>query len=137
MDIQIVTDVPSLIQYLINYLAKNFKGVSKFLRDCLEKIKKDRTSNIKQEMMKLGSCFVNAEEISAPAAVYSLLSMPQCTSSRDCIFLNTSPMDKRTKMLKSKTDLERLNPNSKSIYVESRLDYYKNRPEKYDSYTLA
>lgn len=136
MDLQVILDSYSLAQYIINYISKCHKGVSKLLRDCLSKLNNEK-SNLLSTMLKLGSCFINAQEISAPEAVYSLASLKQSMCSEKCLFVNTGPKGQRTKLLKSKKELKLLDKNSTSIFVDDNIDYYKTRPIEYNHLSLA
>lgn len=57
-------------------------------------------------MLKLASSFINAQEISAPEAVYSLLSLKQSMSSEKCSFINSGPKELGTKKSKAKKRIE-------------------------------
>ena len=56
-------------------------------------------SNLKQVRL-IGNKFLNNGEVSAQEAVYLLLQLPLKRSSRQVIFINTSPPDERVYLLK-------------------------------------
>lgn len=56
------------------------------------------------------------------------------------MFINTSPPESRSHLLKSKIQLENLwkiNPNSIEIFESNVMDYYVQRPDFMDNWTLA
>jgi hypothetical protein len=66
--------------------------------------------------------------MSAQQAVHIALSLPLNCSSRKCIFINTSPIDKHTFMLKPPFLLKQEPDTSKDVMCQSIIDYYIERP---------
>ena len=63
MDIQYVLDVYACAMYIVSYISKAQKGMSKLLRDaCAEA--KEGNSTIKQQVRNIGNKFLNSVEIS-------------------------------------------------------------------------
>jgi hypothetical protein len=60
--------------------------------------------------------------MSAQQAVYIILSLPLNTSSRKCIFINTSPKDQRAFILKKPKDMQLEPDNSEDIICASIID---------------
>ena len=61
-------------------------------------------------------------------AVHITLSMPLNSSSRQCVFINTSPSDEGTFILKPNFLLKQEPDNSEDIMCRSIIDYYVARP---------
>ena len=136
MDIQFILDPYGCVHYIVNYISKSYRGVSKLMRDAIKDVRKGYTDNIRR-LKVVGQVFLNCSEVSAQEAVYILLSMPLTLNSRQCIFINTGESEKRTRMVKRKTDLMQLDPESTDIMATGLLDYYSNRPEILEDICLA
>ena len=100
MDIQFVLDPYACAVYILSYITKGQRGMSKLLRKACEEAK-EGNNNIVNKVRHIGNKFLNAVEISAQEAVYLVLQMPLRRSSREFQFINTSDRDERTFLLKS------------------------------------
>lgn len=98
---------------------------------------KDGNFTIRQKLLKISSKFVNGVEVSAQEVAYSLLGLHMSEASVATIFINTFPIDERTKMLKSKKELSSLPPNSQDIFVQNYLDNYEARPPSLETCCFA
>ena len=81
-----------------------------------------------QMICTLGNTFLNLQQMSAKQAVHIALSLPLTCSSRKCVFINTSPLEKHTFVLKSLSLLEQEPDNSEDVICRSIIDYYLQRP---------
>lgn len=72
MDIQFVLNPYALCNYLVNYIQKSMKGISKFTNEAMKEIKAGNFT-IREKLLKLSTQFVNGVEISAQEAAYILL----------------------------------------------------------------
>ena len=88
MDIQFVLDPYSCAVYILSYITKGQRGMSKLLRKACEEAK-EGNKNIVDKVRHIGNKFLNAFEISAQEAVYLVLQMPLRRSSREFQFMNT------------------------------------------------
>ena len=136
MDIQFILDPYGCVHYIVNYISKSYRGVSKLMRDAIEETRKGYTDTLTR-LRAIGQVFLNASEVSAQEAVYILLSIPLTLCSRQCIFVNTGEKVKRCKIVKSKAELMKLDPESTDIMSTGLLDYYINRPEVMNDICLA
>ena len=98
MDIQFVLDVYACAMYIVSYISKAQKGMSELLRNACAEARKSN-STIKQQVRDIGNRFLNSVEISAQEAVYILLQLPMRKSSREVVFVNTSPPEDRVQLL--------------------------------------
>lgn len=136
MDIQYVLDVYACAVYIVNYISKAQKGMSKLLRQaCTEA--REGNSNIKQQVRDIGSKFVNNVEISAQEAVYIVLQLPMRKASREVIFINTSPPEDRVELLKPLNDIKDMEDDCEEIYTGGLLKRYSKRPLRFEHVTLA
>ena len=76
----------------------------------------------------LGNTFLNIQQISAQQAVHIALSLPLTCSSRKCVFINTSPLEKCTFVLKPPVFLQQEPDNSEDVLCRSIVDYYLQHP---------
>lgn len=136
MDIQFILDPYGCLSYIINYVNKGNRGMSKLLRQACDEESNGNIST-KQKLNKIGSCFINASEISAQEAVYFILSMRLSQSSRVPVFINTSSIEKRAKMIKTTDILRKLEPNSTNIFVSGLIEHYCVRPSELEHTCLA
>lgn len=114
MDIQYVLDPYSCATYILSYITKGQRGMSRLLEKAAEEANagnKDITNKVRH----IGNKFLNAVEISAQEAVYLVLQMPMRRSTRECQFINTSHPDERTFLLKKLEKLKDLPDNSHDI----------------------
>ena len=136
MDIQFVLDPYACAVYILSYITKGQRGMSKLLRKACEEAKegnKDFVSKVRH----IGNKFLNAVEISAQEAVYLVLQMPLRRSSREFQFINTSDPDERTFLLKSMDKIKELPDNSIDIESDNVIKRYQRRPRQMENVCLA
>ena len=85
----------------------------------------------------LGKALLNMQQMAAQQVVHIVLSLPLNSSSRRCIFINTSPMEKHAFVLKKKKDLEREPDESEDILCPPIIEYYILHPTTIDTICLA
>lgn len=114
MDLQYVLDPYSCATYILAYITKGQRGISRLLEKATEEIKSGN-QDIANKVRHIGNKFLNAVEISAQEAAYLVLQMPMRRSTRDFQFINTSNPDERAFLLKSLDKLKELPDNSPDI----------------------
>ena len=82
MDIQYVLDPYACATYILSYITKEQRGMSKLLEKASEEARSGN-KDITDRVRHIGNKFLNAVEISAQEAVYLVLQMPLRRSSRD------------------------------------------------------
>ena len=92
MDVQFVLDPYACAVYILSYITKGQRGISKLL-DKASKEANSGNKDIVNRVRHIGKAFLNAAEISAQEAVYLVLQMPLRRSSREFQFINTSNPD--------------------------------------------
>ena len=85
----------------------------------------------------MGNVFLNAVETGQEEAAFLLLQAAMTFMSRDSVFINTSPPSERTFLVKSKKELEQMDPDSTDIAVDNLICCYQNRPHKMENYCLT
>ena len=136
MDIQFVVDPDACAVYILTYITKGQRGMSKLLRKACEEAK-EGNKNIVNRVRHIGNKFLNANEISAQEAVYLVLQMPLRRSSREFQFINTSDPDERTFLLKSMDKIKELPDNSCDIESDNIIKRYQRRPKQLENLCLA
>lgn len=91
MDIQFVLDPYSCIQYIVDYINKAQRGLSKLLKACIEETKAGNLS-IREKLKAVSLTLYNGSEVSAQEAAWLCLQLPMAKSSVKVEFINTSSM---------------------------------------------
>ena len=112
MDIQFILDPYACVMYIASYMLKSEKGMSELLRQVS---REHRGEDIKIQLKKLKTAFLNHREVGAQEAVYRILSLPLKQLSRKVIFINSSPKQERVTMLKPTYQLEKIDNDSDDI----------------------
>ena len=76
-----------------------------------------------QMIHTLGNTLFNIQQMSAHQAVHISLSLPLTCSSRKCVFIGTSPLEKHTFVLKPSVFLQQELDNSEDVVCRSIIDY--------------
>ena len=93
--------------------------------------------DLKQSVQHIGNIFLNAVETGQEEAAFPILQAAMTFMSREPVFINTSPPSERTFLVKSKKQLEQLDPDSTDIAVDNLICCYQNRPHQMENYCLA
>ena len=136
MDIQFILDPYACLMYCVDYINKSENGMSKLLREALNELKKGNNT-VRERLRVIANKFLNSSEISAQEAVYHILSIPLSTNSRSTVFINTNKPENRISMLKSNEILQKLDSDSKDVFVQGLIDMYSNRPDEMKDICLA
>ena len=136
MDIQYVLDPYACATYILSYITKGQRGMSRLLGKGTEEIKSGNR-DIANKVRHIGNKFLSAVEISAQEAAYLVLQIPMRRSSREFQFINTSHPDERTFLLKKLDKLKELPDNSPDIESDKLIKRYQRRPKKLEELCLA
>ncbi|KAK3919183.1 Fumarate hydratase, mitochondrial [Frankliniella fusca] len=99
MNLQFVLDAYGAACYIIDYINKSSRGMSKIMRDILQEIRNGNDS-LQQSLRKVSNTFYNNSELSIQEAVYNILQLPLSRSSEECIFIPTFPPTDRVHLVK-------------------------------------
>ncbi|XP_035683454.1 uncharacterized protein LOC118420666 [Branchiostoma floridae] len=133
--LQYITDPYACIMYVTSYMMKSEKAMSELLRKTAKEI---TSEDIKTQLRKLGTTFLNHREVSAQEAAYRLLSLPLKSTTRTSLFVSTSTKDKRVSMLKPVSVLATMADEDEDIFETSLHDRYAARPcPEFDAMFLA
>jgi hypothetical protein len=124
-------------QYMLNAYAATFyctlymMNIDKSMTFAFRKIRKEHErSHIDaiQMIQTLCNTFLNIQKMSTQKAVHIALSLPLTCCSRKCVFINTSPPEKHTFMLKPPILLQQEPENLEDVICLSIIDYYIQHP---------
>lgn len=139
MDIQFIVSPYGCVKYVVSYVSKSQKGMSKLLKEVSEQVSQGDEDMCKK-LFKVVNAFLNNCEISAQEIALHVLSIPMSRASIGDVYINTVPINERTFMKKSSKELEMLreqDPNSTNIQEKGLLDHYEQRPDELDNICLA
>ncbi|XP_070548510.1 uncharacterized protein [Ptychodera flava] len=135
-DLQFVLDPYACAMYIVSYISKSQRGMSALLDQACKEARRGNME-LKAQVRHIGNKFLNNVEISAQEAAYIILQMPLTKATRQVVFINTSPPDERTFLLKSKTTLENMPADSTNIESDSLIKRYARRPKVLENWCLA
>lgn len=136
MDIQYILDPYACCMYIIDCINKSNKEMTKMLENVLSK-SVNKPGPLGGVMRSLTSKYCNLCELSSQEAAYNLLQLRMSGISRTTVFIPTGKEENRCRMLKSKANFEKLNPNSEDIYLAGLLEHCQNRPDDLSKCNLA
>ena len=134
MDIQYILDPYACVMYIASYMLKSEAAMGELLKNVCREC---RGEDIRVQLRRIQSVFLNHRELSAQEAAYRILSLPLKQLSRTVVFINTSPKQDRVTMLKPTRQLNQMEDESENIYLTSLIDRYAARPDSLDSLCLA
>ena len=136
LDIQIVLEPYGCATYIVGYISKSQRGMSAQL-DAAAKEARKGNLDLKKQVRHIGNVFSNSVEVSAQEAVYLSLQIPLTKSTRDVVFVNTSTSEERVFLLKPKSSLDDLPPESTDIESDNIIQRYSKRPRQLQKLCLA
>ena len=135
-DIQPCLHPYAVVQYILSYVTKAQKGMSLQMENACNEARYNNME-LKESVRHIGNVFLNGVETGQEEAAFLLLQIPMTFMTRECIFINTSPAEERTFLVKDKKSLEQMDPQSTDIQVDNIVQHYCRRPPEMESYTLA
>ena len=136
MDLQFVLDPYECAVYILSYITKGQRGMSKLLETASQEANSGN-KDIVNKVRLIGNKFLNAAEVSAQEEVYLVLQMPVRRASREFQFINTSNPEERTFLLKTIEKIKELPDKSTDIKSDNVLKRYQRRPRKLELLCLA
>ena len=108
-DIQPCLSLCAMIEYILNYVTKGPKGMSTQMEKACKDANKGNV-DLKQSVQHIRNVFLNAVETGQEEAAFLLLQAAMTFMSRESVFTNTSPPSERTFLVKSRKELEQMDP---------------------------
>ena len=121
MDLQypMILDPYACVMYIAAYMLESERSMGELLKQVSKECGGEQ---IRTQLRRLGSVFLNHREVSAQEAVYRILSLPLKQMSRKVIFINTAAKEDRASLLKPINQIEHMDENSEDIYQTSLID---------------
>lgn len=116
------------------------RGISTLIRECQNNIRLKGNLTLKDKLKTLGNAFYNGTEICAQEAAWCRLKLPMTKGTRAVVYVNTSPINERSRILKPAATLKKIlseNPNSTDIYSAGVIERYVQRPIELSNVCLA
>ena len=110
-DIQPCLSPYAMIEYMLNYVTIGQKGMSAQMEKACKDANKGNM-DLKQSVQHISNVFLNAVKTEQEEAAFLILQEAMTFMSRQSVFINTSPPSERTFLVKSKKQLEQLDPYS-------------------------
>ena len=126
MNIQFVMGVYGLLTYLTSYLCKPEHTMSELMKKAY---KEASGKDIKENLRSIGNVFITKREVSTHEAIKRVLSLSMRTSNIDTIYIDTGIKKNRTRILKSQSVLQTMDPEDNNAYATNIIDKYANRPD--------
>ena len=137
MDIQFVLDPYACAAYIVSYMTKGQRGMSRLLHEACEEVRRGVNKDIRQQVRHIGNTFLSAVEICAQEAAWLVLQLPMRKTSRSFCFINTSRVEERTFMLKTNQQLTELPSSSTAVESDNIIKRYTRRPKCLEDMCLA
>jgi hypothetical protein len=135
-NVQYVLNAYAATSYCTSYMTKVEKSMTSAFKIILKEHERSHIDVI-QMIHALGNTLLNLQKMSTQQAVHIALSPPLTYSSRKCVFINTSPLEKHTFFLKPPVFLQQELDNSEDVLCRSIIDYYLQRPSPIRHICLA
>ncbi|XP_059178285.1 uncharacterized protein LOC131957470 [Physella acuta] len=139
MDIQFVTNPYQCVSYVVDYINKSQRGLSRLLRELVADFKRGNFTH-KEKLKKISNVLYNCTEISAQEVAWIRLQLKMASSSVVVDFIPTGPRKDRHKILKPDAELKRIrdkDPDNQDIYLKGPVDRYSLRPDELEDKCLA
>ncbi|CAI5689164.1 unnamed protein product [Oreochromis niloticus] len=136
LDVSLILNAYSCIEYLCKYITKKESGLSEYLKTVIDNSDKN-TVNECDEMRAVMQAYSKKREISAQECVTRVCGLKMKKCSRSVVFVPTD--DNPVKMSRPMSYLETTTHDSCNIWMTSLSDKYKCRPEtpEYEEMSLA
>lgn len=136
IDVQFILDAYACAAYVVSYISKSQRGMSNLMYEACKEARQGN-KNLQQQVRHIGNKFLSHVEISAQEAVYLVLQLPLRSCTRSFVFINTSPCETRTFLLKPHDVLADMPENSTDIQSDNALQRYQRRPRVLQNCCLA
>ena len=130
-DVQYVMNAYACIMYVASYITKSEKTMVALLNQVASE---ERTSQLTQQLRKIGAAFLNHRKLSSQEGAYCLLSLPMTKLSRDVNRIDTNPKKECITVLKNLAFLQR---DDNDVFCKSNIQRYIHRPPALATICLA
>ncbi|XP_062618879.1 uncharacterized protein LOC134280486 [Saccostrea cucullata] len=134
MDIQFITNVWACIAYLTSYICKPERSMSEMMRKAC---KESENKSMRDALRDIGDVFRKSREVSEHEAIARILSFPLRKSNTEVLFIQTDFKENRTRLIKPRYILEKMEDDDTDLYVASIHEKYSKRPDDMENLCLA
>ena len=125
-DVQYILNAYGAASYCTSYMTKLDTTMMKVIKEQVDWCINNNASTL-DRLRRVGNAILNGQQLTAQQAVYICLSLPLHSSTREIIFINTSPLTERTLLLKRKYLLANLDSESKEVFCDTIITKYCKR----------
>ena len=137
MDIQFCPDHYAVATYIVSYMCKGNKGLSKVMEQACKDAAEGNKS-LMQQIYKISNSFFSSHQTSAQEAVYLLLGLPMRMSSRSVIFVPTGLKKGRNLILKTNDRIKNKRDDDTDVINPTALiAMYESQPRCLSRYCYA
>eukprot|EP00116_Pleurobrachia_bachei_P000302 sb/3460564/ len=136
MDIQFVTSMWDMVNYVLAYATKTEKAVCDKMKDVLKEIDDPVNIDTRTKLKRLGNVFINTRSVSQQESIYRTLPYSMSVSKPEVIFVPSNQAKFRHGMLKSKHQLQALHSDSTDVFNKGLIDRYPHRPDSLNEMSL-
>lgn len=136
MDIQFCLDPWAVIMYIVKYMCKGQRGMSSLMEHACNEVREGNKS-VREQVQAAGNIWTNKTEIAVQEAAAYILQLPFRKTSRSFIFINSSPLEERTGLLKDTCALGNLPNDSTDICADNVIKRYARRPKSLKHWCLS
>ena len=124
----------AVLAYLTSYLCKPDHTLSELMRKAVKEVNE---AGVGDKLRAIGNVFITAREVSFQESTYHLLSHPFRRSNVDVQYIATGPKKQRTRVLKPRAVLEKMDDDDNDVFAVGPIEKYENRPDVLEKMCLA
>lgn len=138
MDIQFVLDAYAAASYVVSYMMKAQRGMSRLMQQACAEARRGN-KDVKSVLRHMANKFIRANEISVQEAVYLTIGLKLRDSSRTFVFVPSAAPANRAFLIKQDNVLAGQDDDSTDVAIQSLVDRYARRAQipEFDNITLA
>ncbi|XP_060605753.1 uncharacterized protein LOC132758214 [Ruditapes philippinarum] len=138
MDLQYIQNAEGAAYYVCSYICKSEPDdLKNALGDLICNVLNANMSMPRNvRLMKIGLCVLKHRRMSSQEAAFRMGSLQLLHASREFMYLNTWPPNKRLKILRTASELADLPDNDTNVFQNNILDYYRDRPLALNEHSL-
>lgn len=134
MDIQYIGNPYACITYVLSYVMKAEKGMSELLR---EVSKQYANEEIREQMKKVASSFLNKREVSIQESVMRVLGLWLFKKNKTVVYVHNGPKVSRPRVPLPQYKLQNMADDDENVFYKNWHDRYASRPDSLEAMCLA
>lgn len=118
IDVQFIFYAYACAAYVVSYISKSRRGMSNLMYEACKEARQGN-KGLQQQVRHIGNKFLSHMEVCAQETVYLLLQLSIHSCTKSFVFINTSPCETRTFLLKSHDIFAEMPENSTDIQSDN------------------